>query len=52
MKGNILPKNMRVKGKSKYFYLRLKEEKIPLNSLWNGTITESPADKLWKKLKV
>lgn len=51
MKFYKLPKIFWVKGKSKFLYPRLKEEGIKFgHGLWNGTITESPIDVLYKKL--
>lgn len=53
IKGNLLPKSMRVKGKSKFMYPRLVEEKIAFGvDRWDGTLRESPLDKLYKKLGV
>lgn len=50
MKGQLLPKWLRVKNKSKFLYPRLKEEGIEFGvDGWNGTIKESPINKLYKK---
>lgn len=51
MKGNLLPKWMREKGKSKYFYPRLRQEKIEFGNIaWMGDLYDTPANKLWNKL--
>ena len=53
MKGQLLTKALRVKGKSKFLYPRLKEEKIAFGvEKWDGEIKESPLNKLYKKYKV
>lgn len=52
MKGETLPKEFWVKGKSKFLYARLREEGIDYgNNLWDGTITDSPVDRLYMKLR-
>lgn len=48
MKGDLLPKSLRVKGKSKYLHIRLKEENLKnINELWERYYPT----KLWEKIK-
>ena len=52
MKGPMLPLWMKVKGKSRNFYTRLKQEGIPFGvNPWLGQMLESPMSQLIKKLK-
>ena len=48
MKGNTLPRALRFKGKSKYLFCRLREEK--LNSL-NDLYEKYFPTKFWNKIK-
>ena len=48
----MLPLWMKVKGKSRNFYTRLKQEGISFGKVpWTGQIIESPMSQLVKKLK-
>ena len=48
----MLPLWMKVKGKSRNFYTRLKQEGIPFGiNAWTGEMIESPMSKLVKKLR-
>ena len=52
MKGPMLPLWMKLKGKSRNFYTRLKQEGIPFGvNPWLGQMLESPMSQLIKKLK-
>ncbi|MCX6724225.1 MAG: hypothetical protein NT155_03600 [Candidatus Staskawiczbacteria bacterium] len=52
MKGPMLPKWMWVKGKSKNFYPRLKQEGIAFGvNPWLGQMIDSPMSQLIRKLK-
>jgi hypothetical protein len=52
MKGPMLPLWMKVKGKSRNFYTRLKQEGIPFGiNAWLGDMVESPMSQLVKKLR-
>ena len=52
MKGQMLPLWMKVKGKSRNFYTRLKQEGIPFGvNAWTGQMLDSPMNQLIRKLK-